>query len=347
MNSTDIILPFMSRQLKFLLVSLVIISVWLVVPAARGGIGLEPISKNLSDKRTGSAYRALIIGNNKYMDPENRWPPLTTAITDANAIARLLQSSYGFEDVTLLENATRSEILHALSQLTRRVDENDSVLLYYAGHGYLDSETSRGYWIPTDAVGTDHATFLRNSTIRDELNTISKRARHTLLISDSCFSGSLLRGVTRGPIPDINREAYYQSVGNKKSVQIITAGGEEFVDDNYSDSGHSPFSYFLLNELNHNKQPLLTASELSANVEKAVSNNTEQVPQSGVLQGAGDELGEFLFIKIDVNVEGIPKDKVKVQVNVKPANKDTDQGMENMPAKPGRSKPTSIPLPTL
>lgn len=330
-----------------LLVSMVLILAGLATPSLHAGISMEAVNRDNPAPLTGASYRALIIGNNHYMDPEKRWPPLSTAITDANAIANILKSSYGFEDVTLLENATRSEILHALSQLTRRVGENDSVLLYYAGHGYLDSETNRGYWIPTDAVGRDHTTYLRNSTIRDELNTISKRARHTLLISDSCFSGSLLRGVTRGPVPDTNKEAYYQNVGSKKSVQIITAGGEEFVDDNYSDSGHSPFSYFLLNELKHNNQPLLTASELSTNVEEAVANNTEQVPQSGVLQGAGDELGEFLFIKIDVSVEGVPKDKVKVHVNVQPADSTQQQSSEPNPEKPVTRKPTSIPLPTL
>ncbi|NIQ12705.1 MAG: caspase family protein, partial [Gammaproteobacteria bacterium] len=55
-------------------------------------------------------------------------------------------------------------------------------------------------------------------------------------------------------------------------------------------------SYFLLNELKTNERPLITLSELSNNVEKAVANNVEQVPESGVLHGAGDELGEFVFI---------------------------------------------------
>ncbi|NIQ12704.1 MAG: hypothetical protein GWO23_24990, partial [Gammaproteobacteria bacterium] len=61
-----------------------------------------------------------------------------------------------------------------------------------------DEETNTGYWVPVDAKGHDHTTYLRNSTIRDELMLISSRARHTLLISDSCFSGSLLRSGVRG-----------------------------------------------------------------------------------------------------------------------------------------------------
>jgi hypothetical protein len=265
-------------------------------------------------------YRALIIGNDAYRDPQNRWPALKTAVSDARTLAGQLRDNYGFSDVTVLENASLRDMLLALEKLVQRVMANDSVLVYYAGHGYLDAQTERGYWVPVDAVGTDSTTFLRNSTIRDELSTIAQRAKHTLLISDSCFAGSLLRTASRGVDPDLGSERYYQKVSNKKSVQIITAGGVEYVDDNYRNSGHSPFTYFLLNELQHNNSTYLTARELSQNVEKAVANNVAQVPESGVLHESGDELGEFIFLKLDirVQVEGVPQDKIKVQVHVEP-----------------------------
>ena len=194
------------------------------------------------------------------------------------------------------------------------------MLVYYAGHGYLDSDTNTGYWVPVDAKGQDHTSFLRNSTIRDELTLIASRAKHVLLISDSCFSGSLLRSGTRGIPEGAGTEQYYSKVMKKKSVQIMAAGGVEYVDDDYKSSGHSPFTYFLLNELKTNDRPLISLSEISTNVEKAVANNVEQVPESGVLHGAGDELGEFVFVKVNVKVKGVPKEKVKVIVNVEEDN---------------------------
>ena len=171
--------------------------------------------------------------------------------------------------------------------------------------------------MPVDAKGNDNTTFLRNSTIRDELTTLASRVKHTLLVSDSCFSGSLLRRGTRGVADVSDSEKYYKKVSNKKSVQIMAAGGLEYVDDNYRSSDHSPFTYFFLNELKNNDRAMLTLSELSTNVEKAVANNVDQVPESGVLQGAGDELGEFIFIKMDLVVDGVAVDKVKVKVNLK------------------------------
>lgn len=280
------------------------------------GIVLESKEAAGADALALGTFRALLIGNNTYRDPSHRWQPLQTALAGAKAMQRLLAERYAFSDVTLGENGDRRAMLEALAELSRKVQAGDNVLVYYAGHGYLEEEGGRGYWVPVDADGRDTSTFIRNSTIRDELNIIAEKARHTLLIADSCFSGSLLRSGVRAITPDSGVERYYQKVAAKKSVQIVTAGGVEFVDDSYQNSGQSPFTYFLLNELQHNDKPLITVSELSTNVEKAVANNSEQVPESGVLQGAGDELGEFIFVKIDVRVSGVSRENVKVKVNV-------------------------------
>ena len=243
-------------------------------------------------------YYALIIANAEYSDSTGVWQPLKTTITGAQGLARLLEESYQFSDIKILENSTRREIILAMSELNKKVKTGDNVLVYYAGHGFLDGNTDLGYWIPVDAQGKDHSTYIRNSTIRDELNVIARRARHTLLISDSCFSGSLLQADTRGAETFPIDSHYYDKLANKKSVQIITAGGIEFVDDDYNDTGLSPFTHFLINELKHNGAFRLSASELAHQIKKAVSSNVSQTPQAGVLQGAGDELGEFIFVNI-------------------------------------------------
>lgn len=279
------------------------------------GIGLSPKMASAGQLKLG-AYRALIIGNDEYKDRNKLWKPLKTAVSDAKAVEALLKQQYGFSDVERLENASRKDILDSLRGLSKRVMKNDSVLLYYAGHGYLDEGTNKGFWVPVDAQGKDQTTYVRNSTIRDEISIVSERAQHTLLISDSCFSGSLLRGGNRGISVENRNSAYFEKIAAKKSVQIMAAGGVEYVDDDYKNSGHSPFTYFLMSELKNNDQDMLTATSLAGNVSMAVANNVNQVPESGVLQGAGDELGEFIFIKVNLEVAGIPKEKIKVIVEV-------------------------------
>ncbi|VAW99361.1 hypothetical protein MNBD_GAMMA21-2743 [hydrothermal vent metagenome] len=339
-----------SRQHTYRMVVLLMIGLFGLtsnVLAESRGLTMEPLEKTAKHVMKHGTYRALIIGNKDYENGKGRWSDLKTTLTDANAIKTVLQNNYGFTDVQLLENATRRDVLVALKKLSKRVLSNDNVLVYYAGHGYMDTETNQGYWVPVDAKGVDQTTFLRNSTIRDEMTLIASRARHTLLISDSCFSGTLLRSGSRGIAPVENAELYYQKVANKKSVQILSAGGIEYVDDDYNTSGHSPFTYFLVNELKTNNSPMLTLSELSTNVKKAVANNVEQVPESGVLQGAGDELGEFIFIRVNVSVEGIPKEKVKVILNVESTNVDSQKIPANKKEEPATGERMVAPIPTL
>jgi len=279
------------------------------------------LSRQVGTPFLDGTYRALIIGNNDYKDETGTWKPLNRAVSDAKMVASILREHYGFTDVEVLINATGRQILLAMDALSDRAKENDSILLYYAGHGYMEEDKNRGYWVPVDARGQDHTTFIRNSTIRDELELLGQRVKHTLLISDSCFSGSLLRGGNRGSSVVKGDNLYYKKVAQKRSIQILAAGGMEYVDDSYRDSGHSPFTYFLLNELKHNDNHLLTATELSTQVQKAVANNVAQTPEAGVLADAGDELGEFIFSKINV----------KVEIIVEPAGN-------------GKTQPASIPV---
>lgn len=309
------------------------------------GLGMRMAEPKKSVDFLKGSYRALIIGNNDYEDPTQHWSSLKTAVSDARAIENILVSQYGFTDVQRLENASRRDILKALQSMSKRIEKDDSILLYYAGHGFLDEDSRKGFWVPVDAEGTDTTTFLRNSTIRDELTTIADRAKHTLLISDSCFSGSLLRPGNRGITKKDSTPNYYKKISQKKSVQIMTAGGVEYVDDDYKQSGHSPFTYFLLNELKHNHEPLLTATELAGSVRKIVANNAEQIPESGVLQGAGDELGEFIFVNVTVNVNGLKQEDVQVVVDVQPKQVKPQRAAQ--PYEPKSEQKPLLPIPML
>ena len=74
-------------------------------------------------------YHALVIGNNDY----KYLPKLTTAVGDAESVAKLLEDKYGFA-VTKLTNATRRDITGAFNRLRQRLTEKDNLLVYYAGH---------------------------------------------------------------------------------------------------------------------------------------------------------------------------------------------------------------------
>ena len=284
--------------------------------------GLTRIKAPASDSLNKGTYRALIIGNNDYKDPKKQWLPLKTAISDASALAKLLEKDYGFKDTILLKNATRKTILRAINDLTKKTQANDSVLVYYAGHGWRNEQTKEAFWIPVDAEGQDDSGYISNVRIKEKLGIIANTAAHTLLISDSCFSGSLLDSRGRNfKVKDDSSLSYFQKVAERKSVQILAAGGKEYVDDNYRGSSHSPFTYFLINELKLNNERFITLGNLALNIEELVAKNAQQTPQSGAFRQAGDEGGQFIFAKINVIVN---TDKIVSNPNPNLANQQNE-----------------------
>lgn len=287
-----------------------LLSTSLVIADTRGLNRTRPNTEKISATFDNGVYRAVVIGNNAYRDRKKVWRSLKTAVKDAEAVAEVLKKDYGFADVKLLKNATRRDILNALNRLAERSKPEDSVLVYYAGHGWQNEKTQEAFWIPVDAQGTDDSYYLSNVRIKEKLSVAARTVKHTLLISDSCFSGSLLdtRGLTHVPVGanDTGRE-YYRKISKRRSVQILAAGGKEYVDDNYRNSGHSPFTYYLLNELKLNEEPYLSMGSLAVSLQELVAKNAQQTPESGAFRQAGDDGGQFVFSRINVK----PKSKVK------------------------------------
>jgi Caspase domain len=106
------------------------------------GVTLAPTQVTTPQRGT---YYALVIGINSYRD----FPTLKTPLNDATEIARVLKNRYGFV-TTLLPDATRDQIIDALGEYTSKLREEDSLLIYYAGHGWRDKAADDAYWIPSD-----------------------------------------------------------------------------------------------------------------------------------------------------------------------------------------------------
>lgn len=235
-------------------------------------------------------YRALVIGINIYKDP--RIPDLTTAVNDAKAMAELLRDRYGFKvDMLLNGQATKKSVYNALRNLASRSKSDDSVLIYYAGHGDRDRQYNDGWWIPSDATGGDPVSYLDNVQVQKAMR--SMKARHVLLISDSCYSGTLF-GQARSVPPVIN-DRYYLNLYNEKSRWGMTSGNKTPVADDGT-GGHSVFAYQLLKELRNNEKPFVTTQEIYTRIAPIIANNSEQTPLCRPVRNTGDQGGEFVFI---------------------------------------------------
>ena len=104
------------------------------------------------------------------------------------SLKALLLKNYEFseDNSIMLENPTRSELIETLEDLAAAVKANDSLLIFYAGHGFWDESFKQGYWLPADARQKSKSSWISNATIRDYIYGI--KTKHTLLIADACFS---------------------------------------------------------------------------------------------------------------------------------------------------------------
>ena len=232
-------------------------------------------------------FYALLVGVNEYESDEI--VDLYEPVEDAKSLRKVLLDNYEFtqERTILLENPTRSNLLDSLENLATSIKANDSLLIFYAGHGYWDEKFKQGYWLPSDARQTTKASWISNATIRDYIYGI--KTKHTLLVADACFSGGLFR--TRGAFQAENK--LQSTLFQMTSRKAITSGTLTEVPDD------SVFMKYLLKNLESNQSRYLTSQDLFAKFKIAVLNNSplNQVPQYGTVQGSGDEGGDFIFVR--------------------------------------------------
>lgn len=230
-------------------------------------------------------YYALIVGVNDY--PDEGISSLQNPVRDAASLAKTLVENYTFEasDIVFLKNPNRSQLIDELDKITRRVTKNDNLLIFYAGHGYFDTETEFGYWLPSDAKGSSTGNWMANSQLKDYVAAI--KSKHTLLIADACFGGSLfkVRKAFSDPTDELNK------VYDRKSRKAMTSGALTEVPD------ESVFIKNLVQRLKDNTLDYLSAEELFSSFKTTVMNSSPTVPQYGDIKGTGDEGGDFVFVR--------------------------------------------------
>jgi len=227
-------------------------------------------------------YHALIIAVENYEDFSFR--DLEKPIHDAIELQSILTTNYTFQpnDVTLLKNPKKEDILAKLAHLQDRLGAEDNLLIYYSGHGIVKNDV--GYWLPSDAAKDSRMAWLSNAELRDYMNGM--KAKHTLIIADACFSGSIFSGGFRDA-----EEFACEEMAKLKSRRAMTSGANTVVPD------ESIFFKYLAQKLKENNTSCLSAENLYTKIKPAVIYNSpnNHIPQFGVLPQVGDEGGNFIF----------------------------------------------------
>lgn len=264
-------------------------------PAIRSGQIPTPKPQPYNEKdpiQIQGDYYALIIGIADY----THLSTLRTPVNDATEVSNILRNYYGFEPILLLDkNATRKNILKNLNWLIEeKLGNQDKLLVYYAGHGTRIKE--KGYWLPVDAEKNDTTNWI----ISDEITAMLKRfrAKHVLIVSDSCYSGILYRGLDHNAtiVDSTTRNNYINKMLANTARILMSSGGDEPVWDIGDGGLHSVFAKAFLNALMEINYRVFTGEYLFVNyIREPLEGTSSHSPQYDFIRNSGHNKGDFVF----------------------------------------------------
>ncbi|PVF95453.1 hypothetical protein CPB86DRAFT_590535 [Serendipita vermifera] len=197
------------------------------------------LSPELQPSEERPAVFALLIGIDKYLDPQYR---LQGAVGDAMAMENYLRTSFPSAHIRFLhdEAATRESIVREIDNLIQNplIKPQDPILIFYAGHG--GETTPPAGWtshngkvqmlMPQDY--NEDATVITDLafvTLLEEL--ASKKGDNIVVILDCCYSGSMTRGspsendtrreraiTITGPLPDDVDQDIFERRGTRSTA---------------------------------------------------------------------------------------------------------------------------------
>ncbi|EKT4499934.1 caspase family protein [Flavobacterium psychrophilum] len=223
--------------------------------------------------------KLFIIGIDKYKHQDE----LNCCEKDVLDFKNILLEKFDFAENNIYElinaKATNKNIQDAFKGYVKELTSEDNLIIYFSGHGNYDSQTNKGYWVPVN--GEDYTTWISNETLISYLDNI--KAKHIFVISDSCFSNSIL--ITENT-KSTNDYLKYDS------RWALTSAFEHAMDS--EKDSNTLFAEVILTFLENSTQDI-RVSELIEEVKRNFLVNLLQKPQGYPLHVKGHKGGEFVF----------------------------------------------------
>ncbi|MGE0285358.1 MAG: caspase family protein [Bradyrhizobium sp.] len=235
----------------------------------------------------------LAVGVNDYYDSRLR---LTHAVPDATALAEGFKKAgsglYASVEVkTVLDSdVTLANLDKVFAEMSQKVSPRDVFMFFLAGHG--KTKSGRYYFLPRDFRYEDDNSIEKAGIGQDKFQAwfASIRARKSILLYDTCESGSLTGTNARGSDVDERLGALNR---------MARATGRTFLTATTDDApalegfrGHGVFTYALLDALDRadvNKNGLIEVSELADYIDQKVPDYSyeafklRQIPQRSIV----------------------------------------------------------------
>jgi|WetSurMetagenome_2_1015567.scaffolds.fasta_scaffold58875_3 metacaspase-1 len=254
--------------------------------------------------------KAVCIGINNYPGTSN---DLLGCVNDANDWSAVL-NDYGFETSLLLDaQATRQNIKTALGNLVLSVKPGDVAVFTYSGHGTQALDLSGD-----EGDSYDEAIYVYDGMILDdELRVIIDRIdplATLVVISDSCFSGSVTRLVPEKARPRfLPVNGYTENRVVRQRFLLPESGMQELLVSGCTDSEYSydaeidgryngAMSAMAIRVIRQN--PGLTYSQFYSLLRGYLPSS--QYPQSPQLEGSDAHKSTLLFEPFSSNPVPVP-----------------------------------------
>jgi tetratricopeptide (TPR) repeat protein/uncharacterized caspase-like protein len=266
-------------------------------PPKGGEKGATPIPPPL--RGTGGATRAVVVGISNYQD--NGIPDLKYAHRDAEVFADWLRSPAGGNlsdrNVTLLinEKATSAQFAKALDGLIENAREGDLVIIYFSGHGDVETRTKRqsGFLLCYDApastytAGGAYALYFLQSVIE----TLSQENKaKVLVITDACRAGKLAGSNINGAqLTSANLALQFAN-----ETKILSCEPNEYsLEGEEWGGGRGLFSYHLVDGLtglaDANRDGWVNVREIQRYLQDRVPAEAEPASQNPMVVGSATE----------------------------------------------------------
>ncbi len=301
----------------------------------------------MANENEKGSRKAIIIGINKYQsDPII--PELEGAENDAEEIRDMLIEFGNFEisnnHYLVGPDATRRNILTAVSDIFRKDDKYDLVTFYFSGHGIPDETTKDGYIAPYDYHPNDPIISGINMAELKKAIYNTKNISNTIIILDCCYAGIVTTDTSKSKMaPKPMTMMAPQDQENKKNLfainienmiessessargqgKIIIASSEPnkvsrekndcIHGKNNSPHSHGVFSYYLIEGLEgsaaDSRTGIISIESLRKHIEDQMTKEGKQKPIYSIA-----EASNFDNIKIALS-QGIFEARIKKLIN--------------------------------
>ncbi len=272
---------------------------------ARGIVTLPTVKA--PERRIGKLF-AVVIGVSHFAVSSGSGPQasdLKFADRDAQSVFDFLRSPSGggvaeADGLLLLnEKATTKNIRRALFTFLAQAQEQDTVLIYLAGHGAPDPHDPRNlYFLSSDATLDDMGGTAFPMFEMQEVFARVLKAKRVLTFADTChgfgFTGE--RAGAGAAVGNNLINQYIEHYAGSGQRAVITASdiNESSFEDAKWGEGHGVFTYYLLRglggEADRNHDGVVTAGEIFAYLESSVPGATNGQQNPRAMQGLASAL---------------------------------------------------------